>query len=367
MKKLWYRLINFFKCFGVKSPIIKENTFIVWEPCSKSHAEVVPGFTKYLLDMGYHVSVLVNAQRYDEGLFDRFEDENISFNFMSKNNIKKFFKANDLKKVKGVLVTTVGKLCKGTDLSEAYNNFSPKANREKIFFVEHDAKIAIDENRWDSKVITLRKLNYCNAVSCVVNPHYFGKVKITEKNHDIVNFVTVGAINPKRKNSSTIINAVKTLQAEGINNFKITVIGKGKLKGLPEELRKFFDIKGRLNFDRMYEELEKADFMLTAYDPDNELHQRYNTVGTSGNFQLVYGFGKPCIIINDFAELNGFTEKNSIIYSNTDDYADAMQKAIAMTSEDYAAMQQALLEYAKDIYNNSTQNLSGLIGVKYEK
>ena len=31
------------------SPIIKENTFIVWEPCSKSHSEVVPGFCKYLL------------------------------------------------------------------------------------------------------------------------------------------------------------------------------------------------------------------------------------------------------------------------------------------------------------------------------
>ena len=91
MRKIFGKIRSFFKCFGVKTPEIKDNTFIVWEPCSKSHAEVVPGFVKYLLDLGYHVSVLLNVERYDEGLFDRFGGENISFNFMSKRNIRKLF------------------------------------------------------------------------------------------------------------------------------------------------------------------------------------------------------------------------------------------------------------------------------------
>ena len=347
--------------------IADENTFVVWEPCAGSHGEVIPGFVQYLLDLNYTVSVVLYPGHHEDGLFSRFKHERLFLNKLSRRQAKRYFKKADLSGLQGIMVTTMGKLCSDSNIEEARSAFSESISRDKLFFVEHDAKIAVDENRWDSNIITLRKLNYKNAGSVVVNPHFFGDVKITPKNHGEVNFVTVGAINPKRKNSSTIINAVKKLHERGIKNFKVTVIGKGQIDDIPAEIRPYLDIKGRLNFDRMYEELEKADFMLTAYDPDNELHQRYNTVGTSGNFQLVYGFGKPCIIINDFAELNGFTEKNSVIYSNADDYADAMQKAIAVTSEDYAVMQQALLEYAKDIYNNSTQNLSGLIGVKYEK
>ena len=80
MKELWKKIKRFLRSFGVKAPEIRENTFIVWEPCSKSHAEVVPGFAEYLLDSGYHVSVLLNNARYDEGLFERFDNENITFN-----------------------------------------------------------------------------------------------------------------------------------------------------------------------------------------------------------------------------------------------------------------------------------------------
>ena len=61
----------FMKCVNI--PVIKDNTFFVWEPCSQSHSEVVPGYVKYLLDLGYHVSVLVNPDRYKEGLFSRFK------------------------------------------------------------------------------------------------------------------------------------------------------------------------------------------------------------------------------------------------------------------------------------------------------
>lgn len=361
MRKIFGKIRSFFKCFGVKTPEIKDNTFIVWEPCSKSHAEVVPGFVKYLLDLGYHVSVLLNVERYDEGLFDRFGGENISFNFMSKRNIRKFFKHNDLSAVKGVLVTTVGKLCKDTNLDEAYTHFAENADRKKIFFVEHDAKIAIDENRWSEKVVTLRKLNYKNADSVVINPHYFGEVKITPKNQDIVNFVTVGAINPKRKNSTMIIEAVETLRTNGFDNFKVTVIGKGKLKDLPEDLHKYFDIKGRLSFSDMYAEMEKADFMLTAYDDRNILHQRYNTVGTSGNFQLVYGFLLPCVIIKSFAGINGFNEGNSVIYDEVDSYTDAMASAIKMSEEDYKIMQDNLKKYVDELYQISLKNLQEMI------
>ena len=62
----------------------------------------------------------------------------------------------NLSKFKGIMVTTMGKLCKDSDVAEAQSAFSETISREKLLFVEHDAKIAIDENRWDSNIITLR-------------------------------------------------------------------------------------------------------------------------------------------------------------------------------------------------------------------
>ena len=344
-----------------KKPEIRNNTFIVWEPCSKSHSEVVPGYVKYLLDLGYHVSVCVNPERYKEGLFARFNDDNLTLNKLTNKQIRKFFKKNDLKDVKGVLVTTVGKLCNEVDFEECYTHFNKNTDRKKLFFVEHEAKHAVDAGTWREDLITLRDLDYKGAKSVVVNPHYFGNVNINGKNSDTVNFITVGAILGRKKNNELIINSVKKLHDKGYRNFKVTVIGKGHLKSLPDELQPYFDIKGRLPFDKMYDELEKADFMLTSYDENKPLHIRYNTTGTSGNFQLVYGFLLPCVIIESFGPINGFDNNNSILYHSDNDYALAMERGINMTKEEYSNMQLNLKNYANNLYETSKENLRRLI------
>lgn len=351
-------------CFEYKKPVIKSNTFIVWEPCSKSHSEVVPGYVKYLLDLGYHVSVIVNPQHYKSGLFSRFEDKNLTLNKMSRKEVKEFFRKNNLKDVSGVLVTTSGKLCDSIHYEQCYESFNPEADKSKLFFVEHEVKHSVDAGTWREDIITLRKLNYKEADSVVVNPHYFGEVKLTPKNSDIVNFVTVGAIQGKKKNNDLIINSVKELHEKGIHNFKITVIGKGHLKKLPKELQQYFDIKGRLPFDKMYDEIEKADFLITSYDETKPGHIRYNTTGTSGNFQLVYGFAKPCIIIESFGPINGFDSSNSILYKTDSEFANALQKGIEMSSEKYSELQKNLKAYADKLYENSKENLRKLITTK---
>ena len=348
------------KFFMPKTPIIKENTFIVWEPCSKSHAEVVPGYVKYLLDLGYHVSVLVNPARLREGLFDRFQNENISLNKLSKRQIKNFFKKSDLKDVKGVLVTTVGKLCDEVDFNKAYNAFNENVDKSKLYFVSHEAKPGVDAGTWYENLITLRKLNYKNAKSTVINPHYFGDVKILPKNK-ITNFVMVGAIRPHRKNENTIIEAVKDLVLNNEKKFRITIIGKGEIKDVPYWMKDYFVVKGRLSFRKMYDELEKADFLLTSYDEDNIAHQRYNTTGTSGNFQLSYGFLKPCLIIKSFAPLNNFDENNALLYEKPINYSDAMVAAMYMTNEEYSTMQNNLKATADSIYKESLENFKRLI------
>ena len=356
--------VSFLKSFfREKEPVIKDNTFLLWEPCSKSHSEVVPGYAKYLRDLGYHVSVLLTPQRLKEGLFSRYKDDNITLNKLNQKEIRRFFMKSDLSNAAGAMVTTVGKLCDEIHFDESYLCFNKKTPHSKLLFVSHEAKSAVDAGLWNKNLITLRKLNYKDAKSVVINPHYFGDVKITPKNKEITNFITIGAIQGKRKNNDLIINAAKELHEKGIHNFKITVIGKGHLKKLPKEIQKYFDIKGRLPFDKMYDEIEKADFMLTSYDKNNPKHQRYNTTGTSGNFQLVYGFLKPCIIVEEFAALNGFDRGNSILYRDNEDYCSALIDGINMSGEDYSGMQEKLKEYEQKLYIESLNNLKNLIGL----
>ena len=259
------------------------------------------------------------------------------------------------------MVTTVGKIHEGIGYDDCIDTFNSTLNKNKLMLVEHDIKSAVDANLWDEKIITLREMDYKNAKSIAINPHYFGDVKITPKNEDIINFLTVGIIRPRKKNNGTIINAALELHNKGITNFKITVVGKGTIKDIPKEIRKYFDIKGRLPFNKMYEEIEKADFLITSYDDDNERHLRYITTGTSGNFQLIYGFLKPCLINQKFAPLNSFNNENSIIYNGANEYASAMEKAINLSKEEYEQMQKSLKNTANEIYDKSLNNLKELI------
>ena len=171
----------------------------------------------------------------------------------------------------------------------------------------------------------------------------------------------VGTIRERKRNNELIINSVEKLYEAGYENFKVTVIGKGNLKNIPSKIRRFFDIKGRMPFNKMYDEIEKADFFLTSYDEEHPNHLRYITSGTSGNFQLIYGFLKPCVIKKSFCTVNGFDENNSVVYENTTDYKDALKRCIEMKNDEYKTLQNNLSSYVKKLYDYSLDNLRNLI------
>ena len=56
-------------------------------------------------------------------------------------------------------------------------------------------------------------------------------------------------------------------------------------------------------------------------------HERYITIGTSGSFQLIYGFVKPCIIHTKFAGVHSFNNDNSFLY-NTKEEVDTLIEGI---------------------------------------
>lgn len=344
--------------FAPAAPFADENTFFVWEPCSKSHSEVVPGYAKYLLDLGFKVSVVVHPGRLKEGVLCRLKDENLIVNKIGRKAAKKYFSKNGIGPARGIIVTTVGKISSGADYSAAFDFFKNKKPCQKFLFVEHEIKPAVDAGTWREDMIVLRKPDYKGARGAVVNPHYFGGVKITPKNSGFTKFVVVGALQSKRRDCSIILDAFERLVKSGVKNIRLAAIGKGSLK-LPEILKPYVELKGSLPFDKMYVELESADFLLTSYEPDFPPHLRYITTGTSGAFQLAYGFAKPVVIHEKFAPINGFDNENSVLYS--DDYASALKRCAEMGAAQYSAMQNSLKNRAGEIYAQSLQNLKNLI------
>lgn len=346
---------------GVEPPTLTANTFIVWEPCTHSHAEVVPGYTKYLLDLGFNVAVFMTPKRYEEGLFSRFDDPHITLQKLSQRGIRRLFNRHGLSDARGIMITTARKISGKPDFAREHALFAKRRPDQRLLLVEHDIKPTADNHSLTENIITLRASYYRDAKTTVVNPHYFGRVNITPKNTGITRFITIGAMRSKRRNTQLLTEAVRTLHESGCTNFVITVIGRGSLRSVPTHLRSYFDIKGRVDFTTLYAEMEQADFFLPLLDPDNPAHDRYITTGTSGSFQLIFGFGKPCLLAEKFAARNGFDSQNSLVYPHNAALADTMRKAIDMTQDGYSIVQTHLVRDADTLYQQSLANLRQLI------
>ena len=360
LRSLKYTLLALFEKRSY--PEVTPDTFFVWEPCSDSHGEVVPGYAKYLLDLGFHVSVLLTPKRLEEGLFSRFSHERLHLNRMSQAAIVRYFRERGLSGAKGILITTARKIGDQDSYRSEYRLLSDRTPAQKLLLVEHDVKHPADHNVQDPNVITLQPVHYKNFLARTVNPHYFGNVSITPKNNDTTVFITTGSLRARRRSTKLLIDAVSALHDSGVRSFRTVVIGEGDLQGIREHLRPYFDIKGRVSFEQLYSEIEAADFFLPLLDPDNASHERYVTTGTSGTFQLIMGFVKPCIIASKFAAATGLDNTNSIIYPHNHELANAMTIAVSMPPGVYLSRQAALQQLASTVYDKSLNNLRELAG-----
>ena len=358
-------MFDFLKIFGIKPkmPTITDNTFLVWEPCTKSHAEVIPGYVKYLIDLGYNVTVMMSCVSTQKGLFSKFSEEDmkkITINKFSTKEGCKYFSKYSLNGAKGVLITTARRLSMYKGTYEPELNLFKEEDRKKVLFVDHDINTATDAGNVNDRIITLMKPDYKDVKTTVVNPHYFGEVELSPKN-DITNFIMVGVLKGRRRNHQLLVNTVGELIKSGYTNFKITVIGKGSLNDVSEKIKNYFDIKGNADFETLYKEMEKADFFLPMLDGENPEHDRYVTTGTSGSFQLIYGFRKPCLLMEKFAKYHGFNMENSIVYHKNSAFLNAMISAINMSKEDYQKLQENMKSLEKEIFESSLNNMKSLV------
>lgn len=358
---------------------------LIFEPNFDAHSEVVPGYAKYFLDLGCQVDVLMLQSNYDMGALARLKDDNLHIFTIEMETINDFFAINEISLYDKIVLTshivywanfdkTIYKDIKSTVRAEFVIDSKEQdipiesafvcypallKHYDKISVVEHHLEKCPRKLLNDNKVISLSEVAITKKINVIIaNPHYYGNVKLNCKKENFTNFIMIGGLHAFRKNTNILFVALKKLVACGIKNFKITVIGYGELTGCDDDIKEFFDIKGRISYPKMYEYLENADFILPLFDPNNKDHNRYIEKGTSGIFQLIYGFRKPCIIHNKFSAVHNLSDSNSIIYQNNEELASKMKKCINMDTETYNTYVQNISETANMMYEKGKENLN---------
>jgi hypothetical protein len=342
---------------------IPEKSILMIEP-NNCHGEVMPGYAKYLLELGYNIDMVMIDELGVLNPMCRYEDARIRKIIMPFELLYCLLNAKQrMERYEKLFFTShiIYRWLGNDEFPSIFQYFASLENyRDKIVVVEHHLDKTDPWLLEHGAVINLADFG----LGMPVNPHYFGKIVKTSKNADTTNFIMVGAIESERRNCDLLIDAVEDLHLSGIVNFKVTVIGRGRLNQIHAEFRNYFDIRGVLDFPGMYKAMEKADFFLTLLDPENPEHERYLSTGTSGSFQLIYGFRKPCLIADKFAAKHGYTHKNSIIYANNADLAGAMDRGIRMSNREYTVFQSELEELAGNVYEKSLRNMRRLFNVK---
>ncbi len=318
------------------------------------HAECIPGFYKYLSDIGIDVDVLINEGAYKENALDMIDCQAVYHCDVELMALMLQYMLMEQYKV--VIFNSNAFTWKGRWHTVLQEFPFLQDNIDKIYVLEHQMEYLNRELLERGHVFVLTDKLPLDKRLIPVNCHWFGNRELLPRNK-VTQFISVGAMIPMRRNFQMLLAAVTYLVDQGVKNFHIMVIGLGKLDSIDEKIRPFFSILGRIPYTEMYSEMKKADFFLTLLDPDNPEHDRYVSRGTSGSFQLIYGFSKPCLIEKKFAEVYGFSSENAIVYKENKNLGPAMLQAIDMKEAEYEDVRKNLIAMSDGIYHQSFENL----------
>lgn len=342
---------------------VREKSALLVEP-NNCHGEVLPGLTRYLLDLGYNVDVLITLPQSKKNPLCRIADARVRVFALPWDAIGTMIQSDKMAAYEVLLLSsyTMYKWLGEKTHPAVTEHFPHIASAKKgTFFVAHHVQLVPRSLLKARRVIALADIQTEGPAPIVVNPHYFGDTAVSAKADDVTHFILVGAMEKERRNCDQLLDAVRSLARSGCTRFDITVIGRGSADWIAGDVRPYFHVMGETDFPSMYAAMENADFFLSLLDPDDPKHARYLTTATSGSFQLIRGFCTPGIMARIFAEARGFSDKDTVLYEKGQDLADAMRAAVEMSPENYAAMQAALRCNADALYQTSLKNLEDML------
>lgn len=362
-------MVSIASLYGLRHYSFRDNGVIVVEPNS-FHGEILPGFCKYLTDSGFSLTLLVRYENFNGKIFSMVPpNEQPRIVCMAPWAMKRFLRRQDSNTCALVFVTSsfLSDKFGYFGLFFEYLRFTPQARLGYLLVEHHFPALIPHLTNGDvelKRVFQLSPHEYNGHIVPMLNPHYFGSVVHRSKSPKTI-FVTVGSLSSRNRSPDQLLDAVANLTNRGITNFEVVVIGRDISALKHKNISSVFRVLGALDFESLFYEIGKSDFILPLLDPGNDGHRRYLTGETTGSRQLILGFRKPPIIHEEFGTHYGFTDEMAVLYSS-DQLAEAMGRAIAMTSEEYDAQVENLARLASQIYQISIRNLqtvlAGLLG-----
>ena len=352
IKKKWITRYNSIKVKNIKALFscnIKNHSILIFEP-NPYHYECTPGYSKYFLDLGYNIDIIM--QKIGEDAFCLFKD-NEKIRLFIYDNLDKIIENSG--KLSLVFHNYNYLLIESTDIDK--KEFYKKLGFFKMnnsIFVFHNIfyikEMGIPYYYYQNKIWSLAK--FSNTLQ--VNPHYFGNIKLKQKNNKTRFFIT----STLGRNNDYLISAAEKLKKRNFE-FEIIVIGWSKsfsLENIPENLKNNFIFKYKVSYYELYQSVDSSDFIIINLDPNNNNDIEYKNLKATGSAQLSYGFLKPAIIDKNFASIYNMTMENSFIYDNSSFYK-VIYDAININNSEYKKKQNNLMKLSNSIYNISLNNL----------
>lgn len=337
-----------------------KSTILIIE-LNQCHNETIVGYCYYLKQLGYNVEILVNKLSETDFL----NIDNVKVWEFLYDDILRLLKYANFSKYERIIFNSnfiYKSRFESVDIMDVCKKL-PTGQQPNIYVQHHLEKINGDIS---NKIILANPSDIKEWENNVVNPHYFVE-NIEHKKNDILSFVVVGEINRKRKNIDLLLEAVEELLDKRVDNFQIKVIGHADSVKISEKLSANIKILGRLSFQEMYDEVLNSDFILPLLDKNIVEHERYITQGTSGSFQLSYGFAKPCVIQKCFAEKYALNNENAIIYDENEEFSSKLLQAIKLSDSEYQKICRNLKCTSLNIQEKSLNNLKSMLNRKREE
>lgn len=326
------------------------NSVLVVE-ANPHHGEVLPGVVKYFRDLGYDVDLVVRLEVYKDKPFIRHSNPPKTF-CMDAKYLTEFFKSDLAEKYNFVYFSSMYVYTHAHDgaIMGLIGGF-PK----KYIIMEH----ALDRHPGYAKpehaphVVTMAGLGGFP----MLNPNYFGEINITprsKKTHIVACARTLSE-------GDIIFTAVRELLARGIKDFHVTIAGRSSVRKIPSDVKNYVKLTGMLSFNNLWKLYEDADFFFNPLEPQIESHRKYLDKVTSGYWQAIMAFGKVPISHVAFAPIYRYNDENALLYDVAGGAADAMERAIKLSNDEYLAKQNALFEMRDQVYNSSMENIKTVI------
>ena len=214
---------------------IKNNTVLIFEN-SFYHQECTPGYTKYFLDLGFNVDIIIDSSGLNTFcLFKSFENIR-AFTFYNSSQFSEHSKEFQLvfNNYRYILVETTEHTKKKT-----YEDLGLFKMNNTIFVFHHFEFIkptGIESYYNQNRIWSLGNLKN----TLYVNPHYFGDIKIRNKNNITKFFITSNFY----KNYNDLVLAAEKLNNENLD-FEVMVIGKRETfsnKNITESLKTILNL-----------------------------------------------------------------------------------------------------------------------------